>query len=150
MKEHDIASRAEPLADRMRRGDVLNAACPSREILSHVVSRWGVLVLVALSLGTHRFSDLRRRIGGVSERMLAQTLQRLEGDGLVRRTSYPVVPPHVEYDLTPLGHEAAERVQALADWVETSLPRIVAARRAAGPPDRPRSGPSPQGRGAGR
>lgn len=100
-------------------------ACPSREVLKHVTSRWGVLVLMALEGGTRRFSELRRMIGGVSERMLAQTLQWLEGDGLVDRVAYEVVPPHVEYSLTPLGREAAARVRALADWIETSLPRIA-------------------------
>ncbi len=100
------------------------AKCPSRNVLRHVTSQWGVLVLVALQDGTHRFSELRRRIGGVSERMLAQTLKWLEGDGLVMRVSYPVVPPRTEYSLTPLGMEAAERVRALAEWIEASLPLI--------------------------
>jgi DNA-binding HxlR family transcriptional regulator len=118
-------SGATPLSERLARGDLMAAACPSREVLKHVTSRWGVLVLLALRGGTHRFSGLRRAIGGVSERMLAQTLQWLEGDGLVDRVAYEVVPPHVEYSLTPLGEEAAERVRALADWIETSLPHIA-------------------------
>ena len=101
------------------------AACPSREVLKHVTSRWGVLVLMALEGGTRRFGALRRTIGGVSERMLAQTLQWLERDGLVRRVAHDVVPPHVEYSLTPLGREAAERVRGLADWIECSMPRIA-------------------------
>ncbi|MDQ2082383.1 helix-turn-helix domain-containing protein [Xanthobacteraceae bacterium Astr-EGSB] len=119
------------LADRMRRGELFSPDCPSREVLKHVTSRWGVLVLVALLSGTQRFSALRRMIGGVSERMLAQTLQWLESDGLVERKSYPVVPPHVEYSLTPLGREAAARVEALADWIEDNLPKILQARPAA-------------------
>ena len=114
-----------PLSERMRRGDLMSAACPSREVLKHLTSRWGVLVLLALERGTHRFSELRRAIGGVSERMLAQTLQHLEGDGLVDRVAYEVVPPHVEYSLTALGREATERVRALADWIEVSLPHIA-------------------------
>ena len=105
----------------------MSAACPSRSVLDHVTSRWGVLVLLALEGGTRRFGELRRLVGGVSERMLAQTLRSLEGDGLVDRVAYEVVPPHVEYSLTPLGREAAERVRALADWIETSLPRIARA-----------------------
>ncbi|GLC25418.1 winged helix-turn-helix transcriptional regulator [Roseisolibacter agri] len=113
------------LSAQLQRGDLLAVDCPSREVLKHVTSRWGVLVLMTLEGGTHRFSELRRTIGGVSERMLAQTLQWLEGDGLVDRVAYEVVPPHVEYSLTPLGREAAERVRALADWIETSLPRIT-------------------------
>ena len=105
--------------------DVMAAECPSRAILGHLTSRWGVLVMIALLTGTHRFSVLRRRIGGVSERMLAQTLQQLEADGFVRRVALDVVPPHVEYSLTPLGEEAGHHVAALATWVETALPRIL-------------------------
>lgn len=114
-----------PLSERLQRGDLMAEACPSREVLKHVTSRWGVLVLMALETGTLRFGELRRRVGGVSERMLAQTLQWLEGDGLVDRVAHEVVPPRVEYSLTPLGREAAARVRALADWIETSLPRIA-------------------------
>src|SRR5687768_11277773 len=125
MGDTSQGAAAASLSDRLRRGDLMAAACPSREVLKHVTSRWGVLVLLALQGGTHRFSELRRAIGGVSERMLAQTLQWLEGDGLVDRVAYEVVPPHVEYSLTPLGQEAAERVRSLADWIETSLPRIA-------------------------
>ena len=84
-----------------------------------------MLVLIVLKTGTHRFSELRRKIGGVSERMLAQTLQALEGDGFVRRVSHPVVPPHVEYSLTPLGSELAGKVAELAEWVEVNMPRIA-------------------------
>jgi len=116
------------LREALRRGNLFAAECPSREVLKHLTSRWGVLVLVALMDGMHRFSDLRRKIGGVSEKMLAQTLQGLELDGLVLRTSLPVVPPHVEYTLTPLGLEAAERVEALADWVESNLGTILQGR----------------------
>jgi DNA-binding HxlR family transcriptional regulator len=112
----------------MRRGEVMSVDCPSRAVLRHVTSRWGVLVLVALQDGTRRFSELRRRIGGISERMLAQTLQALEADGFVHRVSHPVVPPHVDYTLTATGREVAARVAALADWIEGNLPRILAAR----------------------
>jgi DNA-binding HxlR family transcriptional regulator len=113
----------------MRRGDLFSENCPSREVLKHVTSRWGVLILVALLGGIHRFSDLRRKVGGVSERMLAHTLQGLEGDGFVLRKSYPVVPPHVEYSLTPLGVEVAKKVEDLADWIEGSLSKILDAQR---------------------
>ncbi|MGP9420868.1 winged helix-turn-helix transcriptional regulator [Ewingella sp. AOP8-B2-18] len=113
------------LGERLRRGEVMSADCPSREILSHITSRWGVLVLIALSDGTQRFSELRRKINGVSEKMLAQTLQTLETDGFVDRISYPVVPPHVEYSLTPLGVEVQTQLTGLTDWVETNLHRII-------------------------
>ncbi len=120
-----VTARPVSLSEQLERGDLMAAACPSREVLKHLTNRWGVLVLITLLGGTHRFSELRRKVGGVSERMLAQTLQWLEADGMVRRTSFPVVPPKVEYDLTPLGHEAAVRVRELADWIETSMPRIT-------------------------
>lgn len=111
-----------------RAGELMAADCPSRIVLSHVCSRWGVLVLVVLREGMHRFSELRRRIGGVSEKMLSQTLQNLESDGFVERKSLPVVPPHVEYRLTPLGEEVAVQVENLATWIEHNLPRIMQAR----------------------
>jgi DNA-binding HxlR family transcriptional regulator len=113
------------LSRKMQRGDLMSAACPSRDVLKHLTSRWGVLVLIALEGHTRRFSELRRTIGGVSERMLAQTLQWLEQDGIVNRVARDVVPPHVEYSLTPLGKEAAKKVRLLADWIEASLPRIA-------------------------
>jgi DNA-binding HxlR family transcriptional regulator len=115
------------LASWNRRPDVQIAACPSRRILSHVTSRWGVLVLIALRQETMRFSALRRHIGGVSERMLAQTLQTLEADGFVIRRSLDVVPPHVEYRLSALGAEVTERLSALTDWIEENLERIPGA-----------------------
>lgn len=130
MSETDVSLISPAtLSEQMRRGELFAVDCPSRDVLQHVTSRWGVLVLVALLAGTHRFSDLRRKIGGVSEKMLAQTLQWLESDGFVLRKSYPVVPPHVEYSLTPLGLEVARRVEALADWIEGNLPSIMEARR---------------------
>jgi len=112
-----------------RRGEVFAETCPSREILKHVTSRWGVLVLVALREGTHRFSVLRRKIGGVSEKMLAQTLQQLEQDGFIDRVSHPVVPPHVEYSLTPLGEDIGRQVESLTDWIEINLPKIMRAQQ---------------------
>lgn len=115
-----------PLSEKLERGNLLSSNCPSREVLKHLTSRWGVLVLMVLERRMHRFSELRRAIGGVSERMLAQTLQQLEADGIVGRVAYQVVPPHVEYSLTPIGREAAAKVRALADWIEVSFPRISA------------------------
>ncbi|QDE70077.1 MULTISPECIES: winged helix-turn-helix transcriptional regulator [Myxococcus] len=125
--------RPGPLARKMaklavERGNLYVPSCPSRGVLDHVTSRWGVLVLIALLEGTRRFSELRRRVAGVSEKMLSQTLQALEQDGFVLREVHPVIPPHVDYSLTPLGEEVATRVEALADWIEDSMPRIAAAR----------------------
>ncbi|WP_300004885.1 helix-turn-helix domain-containing protein [uncultured Cedecea sp.] len=125
----DLIARPRLISELQRDGDLFAAACPSREILKHVTSRWGVLILIALQGGTHRFSELRRKMGGVSEKMLAQTLQWLEADGFVTRHSYPVVPPHVEYTLTPLGAEVADKVEALADWIEINLSKVMASRQ---------------------
>ena len=113
------------LLDAMRRGNVLSPDCPSRGVLDHLTSRWGVLVLISLESGTHRFSALRRLVGGVSERMLAQTLKQLEQDGLVLRQALDVVPPHVEYSLTPMGEEAAVLVRMLTNWIEMNIPDIL-------------------------
>lgn len=120
--------RAHTLSRQLREGNLFAEQCPSREVLKHVTSRWGVLILVALRDGTHRFSDLRRKMGGVSEKMLAQSLQALEQDGFLNRVSYPVVPPHVEYSLTPLGEQVSDKVAALADWIELNLPQVLAQR----------------------
>ncbi len=120
------AELAQQLRDGALQPDVMSQNCPSRRILQHVTSRWGTLVLVALEPGTQRFSALRRRIGGISERMLAQTLQQLEADGLVHRQAHDVVPPHVDYSLTPLGRDLAPRVLALAIWIEDNLGRMLA------------------------
>lgn len=121
---------AQDLLDGWRLGNVLAAECPSRAILSHLTNRWGTLVMVALATGPHRFAELRRAVGGVSERMLSQTLKDLEADGFVLRTAHQVVPPHVDYELTPLGREAAAHVVALVGWIEGALPEIMAGKMA--------------------
>ncbi|GGZ13797.1 winged helix-turn-helix transcriptional regulator [Streptomyces nitrosporeus] len=113
-----------------RRPDVNRQNCPSRLVLEHVTSRWGVLVLAVLMERSYRFSELRRAVGGVSEKMLAQTLQTLERDGFVDRDAKPVIPPRVDYALTPLGREAAGQVRALARWSEQRLDAVEAARAA--------------------
>jgi DNA-binding HxlR family transcriptional regulator len=110
------------------RGNLYQADCPTRIILNHLTSRWGLLILIVLLDRTHRFSELARRIGGVSEKMLAQSLQALEADGFVLRTVYPTVPPKVEYSLTPLGHEVAPHVKTLTNWVEDNVGHIVGLR----------------------
>lgn len=91
--------------------------CPAtRALVEHVTSKWGVLVLLQLDGRTLRWSELKRAISGVSEKMLIQTLQTLEADGLVRREARPVVPPHVEYSLTDDGHEAVALLAPLVQW----------------------------------
>jgi DNA-binding HxlR family transcriptional regulator len=108
--------------------DVYQPLCPSRGVLDHVTTRWAVLVLIALREEMHRFSALRRKVGGVSEKMLAQTLAVLEEDGFVQRTAYPEVPPRVEYRLTPLGSEVSKHIERLVGWIEASLPEVLKAR----------------------
>ncbi|WP_369195931.1 winged helix-turn-helix transcriptional regulator [Streptomyces djakartensis] len=110
------------------------ALCPHRLVLEHVTSRWGVLVLIELLERSYRFSELRRAVGtaggrAVSEKMLTQTLQTLQRDGLVHRDAKPVIPPRVDYSLTALGREAAEQVRALAQWTHRRMDDVEQARR---------------------
>lgn len=109
--------------------DVYDPTCPARQVLDHVTSRWGVLTLGALQERTYRFAELGRRIEGVTEKMLAQTLRTLERDGLIRRVAYPVVPPRVEYSLTTRGSEAAALTTALVDWVQHQTAVIIDAQQ---------------------
>ena len=113
------------LARKARQGNLYAADCPSRGVLDHLTSRWGSLILILLLKGTHRFSEIRREIGGVSEKMLAQSLQQLEADGFLTRTVFPTIPPKVEYSLTPLGREAATHIKTLTDWVEKNVGKVV-------------------------
>ncbi|HWJ09274.1 MAG TPA: helix-turn-helix domain-containing protein [Nocardioides sp.] len=106
-------------------GGVFPAACSSRVLLDHVMSKWGVLVLVSLTEGPQRWSELRRRAQGISEKMLAQTLKTLEADGLVHRDQQPVMPPRVDYSLTPLGEDLAEVMVPLLRWVGRNADAII-------------------------
>lgn len=108
----------ESLAARLLCADVLVSACPSRILLQHVTSRWGILCLFVLRDGTLRFSEIRDLIGGVSERMLSETLKNLAEDGFVQRISHPVVPPHVDYSLTEAGQEVSAKLADLITWIE--------------------------------
>ena len=108
--------------------NVFAKACPSRGTLEHVTGRWGALTLGALHEGSLRFNELRRRVDGVSKKMLSQTLHALERDGLVHREAQPTNPPRVDYELTPLGREIAGRLLALIESVEGSMDEVLAAR----------------------
>jgi DNA-binding HxlR family transcriptional regulator len=110
--------------------DVFARACPSRGTLEHVTGRWGSLTLGALYDGTFRFNELRRRVDGVSEKMLSQTLHALERDGLVHREAQLTNPPRVDYRLTPLGREVAGRLIGLIELVEGRMPEVLEARDA--------------------
>ena len=104
---------------------VLPLACPSRVVLDHVTSKWGVLVLVALSEETLRWGELRRRAQGISEKMLAQTLRTLARDGLVHRDAQPVIPPRVDYSLTARGRELATLLLPLVEWTVANAEDIL-------------------------
>jgi DNA-binding HxlR family transcriptional regulator len=109
--------------------DVFARSCPSRGTLEHVTGRWGALTLGALHEGPFRFNELRRRVDGVSEKMLSQTLHALERDGLVHREAQPTNPPRVDYELTPLGHEVAERLLTLIRFMEGRMDDVLEARK---------------------
>ncbi len=104
---------------------VFPAACPTRVVLDHVTSKWGVLVIVALAERSLRWGELRRGVEGISEKMLAQTLKLLEADGFVLREAQPTIPPRVDYSLTPLGRELAEQLLPLVSWIAANTGRIL-------------------------
>jgi DNA-binding HxlR family transcriptional regulator len=110
---------------------VLDPNCDSREVLDRIADKWTALIIHVLSTGTKRHGELRRQISGVSQKMLTQTLRSLENDGLVNRKIYPVVPPMVEYSLTPLGRSLIEPLEAICRWAEEHLPELEAARERA-------------------
>ncbi|MGY1947455.1 winged helix-turn-helix transcriptional regulator [Nocardia asiatica] len=110
---------------------IYSAKCPTREILDHIAGKWTVLIIDALADGTMRYTDLRTRIDGISQKMLTQTLRQLEADGFVTRTVHPTIPPRVDYTLTELGHSLRTPIAALRDWIESNINRIEEARRAA-------------------
>ena len=114
--------------DSVRQPDVMDPACPSREVLRRIGERWTPLVIEALSGGTLRFTRLRQAIGGVTPRVLTATLRGLERDGLVTRTIFAEVPPRVEYELTPLGSSLLEPIRVNRQWAETHLNDVLEAR----------------------
>lgn len=109
--------------------DAYLAECPARRLLDRLTDKWVTLVLTALSDGPRRYSDLARRIAGVSQKMLTQTLRNLERDGLITRTLTPSVPVRVDYALTPLGESLMPLVAAIKGWAESHIPEVEDARR---------------------
>ncbi|MFE4977206.1 winged helix-turn-helix transcriptional regulator [Kitasatospora sp. NPDC056651] len=111
--------------------DVFARLCPSREVFAELVDKWSMLILMSLlACGPQRFSELQRGVGGVSRKMLTQSLRNLERSGLVLRTVFPETPPRVVYDLLPLGRELAGLVAPIGRWTERSTERMTAAREA--------------------
>ena len=107
-----------------------DAACPTHTVLATIAEKWATYVVELLGPGPQRFGTLRRSVHGISQKMLTQTLRRLERDGLVRRRVYPTSPPSVEYGLTPLGHSLLGPIMALRGWAETNVEHVLAARAA--------------------
>ena len=106
----------------------MDAQCPSRLVLDRIADKWTALIIRVLSDGIHRYAELQRKIDGISQKMLTQTLRSLERDGLVQRTVHPVVPPKVEYSLTRLGRTLIEPLKALCRWSEKHLAELQANR----------------------
>src|SRR5437762_548564 len=107
---------------------VLEPQCPSRLVLERIADKWTALVIQILSKGTMRYNALHQQIGGISQKMLTQTLRSLERDGLVQRKVYPVVPPRVEYSLTRLGRTLIDPLRVLCRWSEKHLAELQANR----------------------
>jgi DNA-binding HxlR family transcriptional regulator len=121
---------SERRAEAARRYDAYLASCPARQLLDRISDKWVTLVLTALADGPQRYSDLARRIAGVSQKMLTQTLRSLERDGLVQRTVTPSVPVRVDYELTPLGGSLMPLIASIKEWAETHMDEVAAARTA--------------------
>ena len=119
----------DELADS-HEAQVIGHCAVASDVLSRIGDKWSVLVVMLLSTGPKRFNELKRLIGGVSQRMLTLTLRSLERDGLVRRTQFPTIPPRVDYELTPLGHSLCEPVRALGAWAFENYQTIAEARMA--------------------
>ncbi|GAA2364729.1 winged helix-turn-helix transcriptional regulator [Nonomuraea africana] len=114
----------------MDTGDAFDPNCPTRLVLDRIGDKWSVLVLLSLADGSMRFTELRNRIGGVTPKVLTQTLRAMEGDGLLTRKVFAEVPPRVEYTLTELGHSLHGPVAAVTHWAEQNIGRIMESRAA--------------------
>jgi DNA-binding HxlR family transcriptional regulator len=110
--------------------NVMLATCPSRTSLAKVANKWTAMILIALSNGPERFGTIRDNVGGISGKVLAETLRDLERDGILTRTSYDQMPPRVEYELTPLGMTLREPLAALGLWAEQHIEEVLDARDA--------------------
>jgi DNA-binding HxlR family transcriptional regulator len=133
-----VSARLEELYDPLR------AACPTRQVLTRVADKWSMFVIIALQERVLRFSELRRRIDGVTPKMLTQTLRGLERDGLVTRTAYPTVPVTVEYELTELGRSLAGAVATIRGWALEHIEEVEAARERYDAQPAPTGPPTPR------
>ncbi|TDW66661.1 winged helix-turn-helix transcriptional regulator [Kribbella pratensis] len=119
---------AELREEAAREYDAFLATCPARQLLDRISDKWVTLILTALADGPQRYSDLSRRIAGVSQKMLTQTLRSLERDGLLTRSVTPSVPVRVDYELTPLGGTLMPLIASIKTWAETHMPEVHEAR----------------------
>lgn len=110
-------------------GDAYDPDCPTRLMLDRIGDKWAILILLSLTDGPVRFNALRRRIGGISQKMLSQTLKSLERDGLITRTAIATVPVTVEYAMTPLAASLIAIIDDLAKWAETNVEQMMGAQR---------------------
>ncbi|WP_432848215.1 winged helix-turn-helix transcriptional regulator [Amycolatopsis sp. CA-161197] len=118
----------ETTCDQHGPWDVYLKSCPCRDVLDLLANKWTALVLGVLEQGPHRFGELRRAVGGISQKMLTQNLRNLERDGFVSRKVFPTTPPTVEYALTPMGAEVSAHLVALSTWSQSNFDRIRDAR----------------------
>ena len=116
------------LHDWIDKIDPCDADCPSRDMLDVIGDRWSLLLMLVIAQGAHRNGELKRRVGGISQKMLTQTLRALEANGLVERHDFQTVPPHVEYHLTALGLSLGEAVSPLFGWIDREFGAVLAAR----------------------
>ena len=130
MQEGTFESDSHPGETALPRGDVYAADCPTRKLLDRIADKWSVLILLLLGHEDMRFNALKRRIEGVSQKMLSQTLKSLERDGLVSRSVVATVPVSVTYAVTPLGRTLMAAMQSMIDWAETRMPEVAAAQMA--------------------
>jgi DNA-binding HxlR family transcriptional regulator len=118
----------EPIKKKSKKGDVSMTSCPSREVLTLIADKWTVLIIHTLSGKTLRHNELARALGDISQKVLTQALRKLERNGIITRTVYPVVPPKVEYALSPIGRSLVSTLNTLSSWAETHFPEVLSAR----------------------
>ncbi len=110
--------------------NVYDPDCPTRRVLDRIADKWTVLIVGALAGGTLRFGQLRREVGGISQKVLTETLRGLERDGVLTRTVYASVPPRVEYSLTKLGESLTALLESVRTWAESNIETVLASQKA--------------------
>ncbi|MDQ3042698.1 MAG: helix-turn-helix transcriptional regulator [Acidobacteriota bacterium] len=124
----NIAENRDWLIELLSWTNEASENCPMRQLLDRIGDTWTLLIVLNLGAGKQRFSELKRRVAGISQRMLTQTLRHLERDGMVTRTVFPTNPPSVEYELTALGFSMLDAMRALIEWTADNQNRIADAR----------------------